>query len=89
MSQWHPIIKLYSDRLDKAGVQPEGGWRVFGYFLHEQKVPRLWVRKVNWPKAKRGRPGLGTHKAEGRFRPVQKHLAGGHRQKRGAPQRSS
>ena len=23
-----------------AGVQPEEGWRVFGYFLHEQKVPR-------------------------------------------------
>ena len=28
-----------------AGVQPEGGWRVFGYFLHEQKVPRPWVRE--------------------------------------------
>ena len=27
-------------RLKKAGVQPEEGWRVFGYFLHEQKVPR-------------------------------------------------
>ena len=37
VSQWHPIIKLYSDRLDKAGVQPEGGWRFFGSLLCVQK----------------------------------------------------
>ena len=67
-------------RLDKrAGVQPEGGWRPFGYFSGEGKVPlrskpaskkeKIPRRaappitpgpggKVNWPKAKRGRPGL-------------------------------
>ena len=47
-------------------------WRAFGYFSRVRKVPRPWVRKVNWPKAKRGRPGPGTHKEEGRFRPLRK-----------------
>ena len=38
--QWLPGFKSAGDRLGKrAGVQPEGGWRPFGYFSGEGKVP--------------------------------------------------
>ena len=65
--QWLPGIKSDTVRLDKAGVQPEGGWRVFGYFLHEQKVPRPWVREPTRQRAPSG--PLGSSGSPGAHSP--------------------
>ena len=56
--------------MGKAGVQPEGGWRVFGYFLHEQKVPRPWVREPTKRRAASGPVGSPRGGGKWRGRPL-------------------
>ena len=62
--QWLPGFKSAGDRLGKrAGVQPEGGWRPFGYFSGEGKVPRRrqpWGTGAHSPRWKGPGPGGGA-----------------------------